>query len=646
MSTTRTPQQSLLFDPRFLESYAGQALLTDPRTAIAELLANAWDAGATLVNIKWPDDAASGVFSVEDNGGGMTEEQFLLRWRTLSYDRVSHQGKYAEFPVDVPEELAKNRRRTFGCNGIGRFAAFCFGDAYTITSRREGSAVTCKVKRGTETPLSLSSVRRRATADHGTSIVVDPPVRLHGIGAEQLRTEIGLRFLSDPAFHVLVNGRRVSFEDIPSEHSKQFEIDVPELGSISVLVFDTQTSDRTVKHHGIAWHVNGRLVGECSWRSFTDQTFIDGRKAAARRFTFIVRADALVDHVSKDWTAFNDDEAFRAARERVSERIRQFLLDATVEQREEVFSAVRDSVSPTLKNLGPIAKRKWEVFVRTALEQCPSLSERDLKQLGGVLANLELASSKFGLIAKLHDLKPHELDQLHQLLEDWTLDMAKVVLDELRSRLRLVDELRKRAFDENAYEVQELQPIFARGLWIFGPEYETIEFTSNERMTTVIQRIFGQQRSGSRLRPDFVVLPDGSVGLYSYPLFDDGDQGEIGVAKLVIVELKRAGVTVGAEEKDQCWKYVKELDREGLLLGRTRVTCFLLGSKIDPQEVEKTTHKANAVEIVPMPYNVVLDRAKSRLLKLYDRVREAPFLQRQGGVDAFGSDREQGQLSF
>lgn len=47
-------QNLLLFDNRFLDSYAG-ILLTDPKTAIMELVANCWDAGATEVHIDWPE---------------------------------------------------------------------------------------------------------------------------------------------------------------------------------------------------------------------------------------------------------------------------------------------------------------------------------------------------------------------------------------------------------------------------------------------------------------------------------------------------------------------------------------------------------------------------------------------------------------
>src|ERR1035437_901466 len=126
-------EQQLFFDPRFLEQYTGRTLLHDPVSAIVELVANGWDAGATRVNIDWP--VVSGeLLRVRDNGEGMTEEQFRRRWLTLSYDRVREQGE----TVVVVVKPRLPRRHTFGRNGIGRFAAFCFGQEYTVITAAAG----------------------------------------------------------------------------------------------------------------------------------------------------------------------------------------------------------------------------------------------------------------------------------------------------------------------------------------------------------------------------------------------------------------------------------------------------------------------------------------------------------------------------
>jgi len=98
-------------------------------------------------------------------------------------------------------------------------------------------------------------------------------------------------------------------------------------------------------------------------------------------------------------------------------------------------------------------------------------------------------------------------------------------------------------------------------------------------------------------------------------------------ARLVVVELKKPGVRIGDEEKNQCWKYVTELYRKGLIQESTQVTCFVLGAEVDPFQGRARREMDGKVIIQPLDYNIVIERAKSRLLKLYDRVKGAPFLE-------------------
>ena len=63
------------YEDRFLESWVG-SIITNPTTAIVELVANCWDAYATEVKINWPDPTAQKQFSISDDGQGMTREEF------------------------------------------------------------------------------------------------------------------------------------------------------------------------------------------------------------------------------------------------------------------------------------------------------------------------------------------------------------------------------------------------------------------------------------------------------------------------------------------------------------------------------------------------------------------------------------------
>jgi hypothetical protein len=331
-------EQQLLFDPRFLEQYTGRTLLHDPVTAVVELVANGWDAGATRVAIDWPQ-ASGDVLRVSDNGEGMTEEQFRRRWLTLAYDRVKEQGD----TVGVVGRPDLAIRAVFGRNGIGRFAAFCFGSEYLVTTAAEGRRVTYAVRRGLEMPIVLEKRNQAKATESGTVIEVAQNGQTP-LSAESIRSELGKRFLTDPAFEVSVNTIRVNFEDIDQKGVEEFMVDIGSSQPVRVLMIDAQRTDRTTKQHGVAWHVNGRLVGKCGWSGNGFDDLVDGRRIEAKRFTFIIFADCLAttDAVKHDWSGFNEDnDLYKKVREKVLPALRERILNLAKDRRDETTREVR-----------------------------------------------------------------------------------------------------------------------------------------------------------------------------------------------------------------------------------------------------------------------------------------------------------------
>lgn len=635
--------QDIIFDRRFLESHAGSKILTDHITALIELVANAWDAGATSVEITWPSEIGE-PFSIKDNGTGMTDEEFTTRWYTLAYNRVKDQGPKVVFPAGAS---STSTRTAFGRNGVGRFAGFCFdGKSYSVTTLKEGQSSRFRVTRGQEKPLSLNKMRMSSEEGHGTTISVEHCTTSPLTAVSVIKNEIGIRFLTDPDFKIFINQEEVDLLDIDERFVNEYWLDVPGQDlKIKLIVLKTHDSDRTMKQHGVAWHVNGRLVGECTWQDSEHKKIVDGRRSEAKRYSIIVFADCLADAVAKDWSSFDTSKPiYKEIAPIINDRITEILLENTKEKRRQTFETVKTENKSLVSTLPSRARHKWESFVKQVQEQCPRISDDDLIRVSRILASLEQSSSQYALLKDLHDLDPTQLDDLHKLLSSWSLDMVKVVLDEVESRLKLIDEMIGKTSQQGISELQELQPLFERGLWIFGPEFETIEYTSNKGMTTLIQTLFQSKTAGSRNRPDFAVLPDGTVGLYSYPRYDD-DGGEVGVDRLFILELKSPGIEISSEEIEQCWKYVKELYEKGLLDAASRVTCFVLGDRVDPQETSPTEKKGGSVKIRPITYQLALDRAKSRLLKLYEKVKDVPFLNEEGEEQDEDND-SQGELAL
>lgn len=632
------PKQLLLmpsYDRRFFEDAIGRTILAEPKVAIIELIANAFDAYARKVVIQLPDVIMEQPFSIEDDGSGMTHEQFQERWMKLSYNRVEHQGIYAEKP---PSCASLPNRRAFGRNGKGRHAGFCFADGeFFVETHRDGKRNLYRVFRPQQqdTPFNSERLNETKSTKTGTRIYAQRAVDLMA-SSDEIRGEIGMRFLSDPSMEVIVDGKRVVYDHIPDHCKTTTGLSVPDVGDIILQIIDTKESDKTTKLHGIAWQVRGRLVGEASWKNFGDEKFIDGRSTAAKRFVFIVQADCLdqQNFIYADWTGFNmQEEKVKKAFEAVNEKIRQFLLEQSFEERQSTFKDLQAKNASLLKRMGPRNAEIWRAFIKKVQEECPSISERELENMGAILAKLEASTSKYSLLHTLTNCSSEDFDKLNQIMESWTVETAKIVLDELQTRLSLIAELESKALDNRTDELHDLQPIFDAGLWIFGPEFESIHFTSNESMVTVIRKLMKVTDAvGSRNRPDFVILPDGTVNFHSLPAYDENHE-EDGVSHLVIVELKKPSVALGVQEQNQCWGYVKELMEKGAIKDHTPVTCFLLGKTIQPRE-ERETKKGTACIIRPMTYQSVIGRAKARTFSLYNKVKQVPFLQERG-IDAF-----------
>jgi Histidine kinase-, DNA gyrase B-, and HSP90-like ATPase len=423
------PKQGILFADRFLDNYAG-SIISDPAVAIVELVANAWDAYATMVDIRWPKRTENVAFSITDNGKGMSPDQFQKRWSTLDYNRIAEEGNKSEPPGDLKDFPP---RHPYGRNGRGRHAAFKFSDPYRIRTWRDGVETTYEVCRSIGQPFDVKKISsRNGVQGHGTEITATASEGI-SMDADGAREVIGTRFLADPNFVVSLDGTLVTFDDVPTHSIQKADVDVPGYGKVKIVMIDSQKADRTTRQHEIAWRVNSRLVGNLGLVGFDHERILDGRTTEAKRFQFIVSADLLENAVQTDWSGFiPDNPAWQATRCAVHAKIKEYLSAFSAERRREAKDAVKESLIKTVRQLPPVGRDRWNQFVDEVVDNCPSISTEEVGKVAGILANLELSTSKFGLVAKLHELPPGDLDTLYKLLDDWTVRLAKDALDEIQ----------------------------------------------------------------------------------------------------------------------------------------------------------------------------------------------------------------------
>lgn len=605
------------FGEGFLSDHAGK-IISDPKIALVELIANCWDAGADTVNIDWPEDSGE-TFQIADNGTGMTSDEFRHRWLHLNYSRMQEQGDDVEFPSD---NMASSRK-AFGRNGKGRHAMFCFSDIYTVETWKDGEKSTFEVQKSFDLSVPFhvrpkSQVKRNG---HGTKIRA--ALRFNYLPTQEVREIIGSKFISDPAFRVFVNREAVELTDI-EELTKVYALEIDNLGSVLIRHIQSDVGGRTSRQNGVAWWVQKRLVGEPSWRGFDDIPYLDARRTQARRHTFIVEADMLVNSVEEDWSDFRKTPDFEtvqgAVKEFIGAELGKLMHDVYKERKEAAITANRQEI----KKLSSSSRYMVGSFLDEIQKTVPTMGERELSATVDVLSKLEKSRSGFVLLEQLAKLTPDDLDGLSRLLSTWTVQEATIVLDELEKRLRLIEKLEEIAENPSTDELHELQPLFGLGLWIFGPEYEGVSFTSNRRLLTVVEKFLGDKLDeplvNPKKRPDFVVLPNSTIALYSRDAYDD--RGEVdGIDKMLIIELKRGGFEITRKERAQAQDYASEIRKSGKVRDRTSIIAFVLGANIASDATKEIT-EGNTV-VYPKTYSTVIRQAHARTFHLLGKIKEA-----------------------
>ena len=608
------PLQSSLFEEDYLLRELGQVAHV-PQVALTELVANAWDAGASRVDLQLPREIGD-TLTVTDDGHGMTPEQFIKRWMTLRYDRLKHQGAKVEFPVG---RIAR-QRQAYGRNGVGRHGLLCFGNEYEVETWREGKLATFIV--GTESgpsPFVLRSKELGEREGNGTRLAVR--VERHIPNADEILTVLSARFVHDPEFVIRVNGVARPFSEIGGIVSET-EIGFTTGAKATVIVIDSTRINHSSVHQGIAFWVQRRLVGTPSWAIGQVANF-DGRTRFARRYKVIVDTEGFEPEVEQDWTGFKNTERVRELYDKTAECIRDVAFSLVAEYVEESSEEALSENRLELAVLGKGAQREVAEFTKAIAQAHPTVSPEFLSTAVKAVINLEKSKSGAALLQKLSSLPSDDIDGLDKLLTEWTVRDALRVLDEIDNRLSVVETIRRIAGDPNTDELHTLHPLILRSRWLFGPEFESEEYCSNVTLQTVSRELFKNQNAefiNDRNRPDIVVLPDiTTVQLTGIESFHPSDPTLVQLQHILLIELKKGGFNITRKEVDQADGYVQDIAASGAITGTPYICAWVVGQTIAPKVAPEKKVSDGSREfgrVRATTFGALVSTANLRLMKL------------------------------
>jgi len=620
------PQQVIqgsLFEEDYLYRTLG-TLVHASDIALTELVANAWDAGAGVVRITIPEQRSAPLV-VEDDGIGLTKEQFHKRWMKLGYNRLKHQGKKVEFPPGM-----QGNRLAYGKNGVGRHGLLCFANEYTVKSKSGGSENTFQITTKNEQyPFVVTSEQEtKNVPGHGTRLEV--LVERNLPNADRILDVISARFMHDPAFSVIINGKSIPLEQHKGLiDSKDAIID----GTITLKMYfiDSMKAARKTLYQGIAFWQGGRLVGEPSW-ILGNESVIDRRTTIAKRYTVVIASNDLADFINDDWTGFRKDEKLKTVFSAVRDYIEEEFAKLASEHLDSFRADVHTEFSADIQALSPLGKYEVDEAIQFVTQNHPTARPEALSIAVETVINIEKSRSGTELLRKLATFTEEDIEDLNRLLSQWTVKDALCVLDEIDRRISTIEAIRKLSDDPKVDELHVLHPLITEARWLFGPEFDSPEYVSNRQLQTAAKILFNKE-SGKNLfinpkkRPDLIVLDNSSISLTGIDVFDS-DKGLVVTTKILLVELKRGGFELTRDERNQLQGYVEDLLGSGVIGGNPYINAFLVGMNVEKtglsaaRVMDANDDKREIGRINIATFSQLVDTAEQRLFRLRDALKD------------------------
>ena len=353
-------------------------------------------------------------------------------------------------------------------------------------------------------------------------------------------------------------------------------------------------------------------------------------KHFGKRFIVVVETDGLRDDVVEDWSGFKPGSPMvKSVAEKLSTYINQWRRELLQDEVREAKEDVLYNNKQDLKTLSRVEIIEVSQFVDGLLDENPDLDPKILQLAVKAAINLEKSRSGQSLLNKLSSISIDDIDSLDELLAEWTARDALIALSEIDIRLKVIEALHRFSGDKDADELHTIHPLILKARWLFGPEFESNEYSSNVGLVKTIEQVFGKQVDAdafinAKKRPDIVVLKQSTIGAKALEAVDEN--GHDRTKSVLLIEVKRGGFSIGREEMNQADGYVQDIAYSEYLGSRPFVNAFVVGEKIEPKtaankEIKDSDNEAQLLgKVTAITFSILISTAEKRLFKLREKL--------------------------
>ena len=601
---------------------------------IGELVANAWDANATKVEITIPEtliDDRSQII-IKDNGDGMSDSDLREKYLIVGRDRRESEN--------TGQRPASNDRPIMGRKGIGKFSAFGIAKEIEIESacddevRRFRMDYDKMLESAPQRRAEFPPLGQTGNVSQGTRITLRriTKFRTRPISLKPLRRRLARRFSvigEQQQFEVIINGKSISVEERDlkrllakdadgkpylweyDEVEIEPETDLTVTGWIGALERTTTAADGVDR--GISILARGKLVQEpFLFNAVVGQQYALSYLVGELHAEFVDEAEDTIG-TSRNVLVWDTDENTKLmewGQQQVKKIARKWAKkrqEDTVRKLEE--NALYQSFKKRAKEIDnqralPLADK----LVRQAISNNPTADVDELEPV--IQTSLDfLEFDAFWKIAQdLVDSDVEDVEKLLSLFKEWEIVEAKEMSRVTKGRIKTIEKL-EYLIEKNALEVPTLHKFLKEFPWVIDPRWTLV--ADEVSYSKLLKEKYPDDEPDEKdRRIDFLCVREGG--------------------NLVVVEIKRPRKKASEKDLEQIERYVSFVrHREGKSTdpsGIKQVVGYLLcGDLVDTWEVNEKLKNLESVQIYVRRYSDLLRMVREmhkEFLDRYEQLRE------------------------
>lgn len=603
---------------------------------VGELVANAWDANSTQVEITIPEtpiDEHTSEIVIKDNGVGMSDSDIREKYLIVGRDRRESEGR-----DQTPAPL---NRPIMGRKGIGKFSAFGIARELEIESVSNGTF--SRFVMDYDTMLASASHRHAefpplqptGCITEGTTIRLRriTKYRTRSISLPLLRRGLARRFAiigSQYQFQVAINGSPISVEEREMQRLLAKDADgnaylwefkdeeiMRETGwNVSgwIGALDRTTSDADGVDRGISIMARGKLVQEpFVFNAVVGQQFALSYLVGELHAEFV---DAIEDTIGTSrnvlvWDTEANAKLMEWGKQQVTKIAREW---AKKRQADNVRNLENNDLYRSFKERASEvgsqrALQLADNLVRQAIGKNPTADVDELEPIIRTSLDFLEFDAFWEIVQGMVQSDLDDVPALLGLFKEWEIVEAKEMMRVTRGRIATIEKLQD-LIEKNALEVPTLHNFLKEFPWVIDPLWTLVD--DEVRFSDMLKKEFPDSDIAEQdRRIDFLCVREST--------------------NLVVVEIKRPGSKASNKELDQIFHYVSfvrhyvQRTKDPVLSTKNVVGYLLCGDLVENYEVRAKVEAFEKSQIYVRRYGDLLDRVKrihQEFIKRYEQLQE------------------------